>query len=128
MSVKQNLFVSVFVHKRLMMLNDVEYTIFKMFVTQMSNYLFVISFQLMFYKTLRYRLARALAIVLFGGTPFSCSHLCSLFMKLITKVCSLLEMMLYHFNRYLLGLVSTYECTYHCTEEFIIALANYVVS
>ena len=60
MSVKQNLFVSVFVHERLMMLNYVEYTTFKMFVTQMSNYLFVISFQLMFYKTLRYRLARAL--------------------------------------------------------------------
>ena len=59
MSVKQNLFVSVFVHKCLMMLNDVEYTTFKMFVTQMSNYLFVISFQLMLYKTLRYRLARA---------------------------------------------------------------------
>ena len=61
MSVKQNLFVSVFVHECLMMLNDVEYTTFKMFVTQMSNYLFVISFQLMFYKTLRYRLARALS-------------------------------------------------------------------
>ena len=43
-----------------MMLNDVEYTTFKTFVTQMSNYLFVISFQGMFYKTLRYRLARAL--------------------------------------------------------------------
>ena len=41
-----------------MMLNDVEYTTFKMFVMQMSNYLFVISFQLMFYKTLPYRLAR----------------------------------------------------------------------
>ena len=52
MSVKQNLFVSVFVHWCLMMLNDVEYTTFKMFVTQMSNYLFVISFQLMFHKTL----------------------------------------------------------------------------
>ena len=62
-SVKQNLFVSVFVHKCLMMLNDVEYTTFKMFVTQMSNYLFVISFQLMFYKTLRYRLARALEVI-----------------------------------------------------------------
>ena len=61
MSVKQNLFVSVFVHKCLMMLNYVEYTSFKMFLTQMSNYLFVISFQLMFYKTLRYRLARALS-------------------------------------------------------------------
>ena len=48
MSVKQNLFVSVFVHKCLMMLNDVEYTRFKRFVTQMSNYFFVISFQLMF--------------------------------------------------------------------------------
>ena len=60
MSVKQNLFVSVFVHKCLMMLNDVEYTTFKMFVTQMSNYLFVISFQLLFHKTLRYRLARPL--------------------------------------------------------------------
>ena len=57
MSVKQNLFVSVFVHKCLMMLNDVEYTTFKMFLTQISSYLSVISFQLMFYKTLRYRLA-----------------------------------------------------------------------
>ena len=28
------------------MLNDVEYTTFEMFVKQMSNYLFVISFQL----------------------------------------------------------------------------------
>ena len=43
MSVKQNLFVSVFVQKCLMMLNDVEYTTFKMFVTQMNNYLFVIN-------------------------------------------------------------------------------------
>ena len=60
MLVKQNFFVSAFVHKCLMMLNDVKYTTFKMFVTQMSNYLFVISFQLMFYKTVRYRLARAL--------------------------------------------------------------------
>ena len=60
LSVKQNFFVSVFVHKCLMMLNDVEYTTFKMFVTQMSNYLFVISFQLMFCETLRYRLARAI--------------------------------------------------------------------
>ena len=59
MSVKQNLFVSVFVHKYFMMLNDVEYTTFKMSVTQMSNYLLVISFQLMFYRTLHYRLARA---------------------------------------------------------------------
>ena len=33
-----------------------------MYVTQMTNYLFVISFQLMFYKTLRYRLARALHV------------------------------------------------------------------
>ena len=47
MSVKQNLFVSVIVHKCLMLI-DVEYTTFKTFVTQMSNYLFVISFQLMF--------------------------------------------------------------------------------
>ena len=59
MSVKQNLFVSFFVHECLMMLEDVEYTTFKMFVMQMSNDLFDISFQLMFYKTLRYRLARA---------------------------------------------------------------------
>ena len=66
MSVKQNFFVSAFVHECLIMLNDVEYTTFKMFVTQMSNYLFVISFQLMLYKTLRYRLARALYI-------FNCS-------------------------------------------------------
>ena len=41
-------------------MNDVEYTMFKMFVTQMSNNLFVISFQLMFYKTLRCTLARPL--------------------------------------------------------------------
>ena len=59
MSVKQNLFVSVFVHKCSMILNNVEYTIFKTFVTQMRNYPFVISFQLMFYKTLRCRLAGA---------------------------------------------------------------------
>ena len=64
MSVKQNLFVSVFVHKCLMMLNDVEYKTFKMFVTQMSNYLFVTSFQLLFYKTLRYRLARAILVTI----------------------------------------------------------------
>ena len=51
---------SVFVHKCLMVSNDVEYTTFKMFVTQMSNYLFVISFQLMFYKTLRCSLAKPL--------------------------------------------------------------------
>ena len=38
--------------------DDVEYTTFKMFVTHMSNYLFVIPFQLMFYKTLRCSLAR----------------------------------------------------------------------
>ena len=44
-SVTQNLFVSVFVHKCLMMLNDVEYTTFKMFVTQMSTYLFIISLE-----------------------------------------------------------------------------------
>ena len=62
MSVKQNFFVSVFVHKCLMVLNDVEYTIFKMFVTQMSNYLFVISFQLTLHRTLRCSLARALEL------------------------------------------------------------------
>ena len=67
-SVKQKLFVSVFVHKCLMMLNDVEYTTFKMFVKQISNYLFVMSFQLMFYKTLRYRLARALLKIRFEKT------------------------------------------------------------
>ena len=48
------------------MFDDVEYATFKMIVTQTSNYLFVISFQLMCYKTLRYRLARALCI-------FNCS-------------------------------------------------------
>ena len=32
MLVKQNFFVSVFVHECLMVLNDVEYTAFKMFV------------------------------------------------------------------------------------------------
>ena len=46
-----------------MMLNDVEFTTFKMFVTQMSNYLFAISFQLMFYNTLRYHLARPLGFI-----------------------------------------------------------------
>ena len=64
MSMKQNLFLSVFVHECLMMLNDVEYTTFKMFVMQISNYLFVISFQLMLYTTLRYCLARALAFLI----------------------------------------------------------------
>ena len=58
MSVKQNLFASVFAYKCLLVLNDVEYITFKMLVTQMSNYLFVISFQVMFYKTLRCSLAR----------------------------------------------------------------------
>ena len=62
MSVKQNIFLSVIVHECLMMVNDVEYTTFKMFITQMSNYLFVISFQLMLYKTVRYHLTRALCI------------------------------------------------------------------
>ena len=60
MSVKQNLSVSVFVHKCLM-LNVVEHATFKMFVTQISNYLFVISFRLMFYKTLRFSLARPMS-------------------------------------------------------------------
>ena len=67
MPVKQNLFVSVFVHKCLTVLNDVKYTTFKMFVTQMSNYFSVISFQLMFYKTLRCSLARLLAVLPSGG-------------------------------------------------------------
>ena len=49
MSVRQNLFVSVFVHKCLIVLNDVEHTTFRSFLMQMSNYLFVVSFQLMFY-------------------------------------------------------------------------------
>ena len=38
------------------MFDDVEYATFKMIVTQMINYLFAISFQLMFHKTLPYRL------------------------------------------------------------------------
>ena len=63
MSVKQNLFVSVFVYKCLMVLNDAEYTTFKMFVTQVTNYLFVISFQFMFHKTLHCSLARPLVWV-----------------------------------------------------------------
>ena len=61
MSVKQNLSVPVFVHKCLMVLNDVEYATFKMFVMQISNYLFVISFQLMPYKKLRFSLARPMS-------------------------------------------------------------------
>ena len=82
MSVKQNLFVSGFLHKCLMMLKDVEYTTFKMFVTQMSNYLFVISFQLLFYKTLHNRLARALEQQLLGFFSLSdhvTEMLCHLF-------------------------------------------------
>ena len=64
MSVKQNLFVSVIVHECLMMLNDVEYATFKMIVTQMSNYLLVICFQLMFYKILRHRLPEPYAFLI----------------------------------------------------------------
>ena len=42
----------------------------------MNNYLFVVSFQLMFYKTLRYRLARALrclhtCVILFAIVKYS---------------------------------------------------------
>ena len=62
----KHLFVSISVKQKpfcfnlcSQMFDDVEYTTFKIFVTQMSNYLFVISFQLMFYKILRYHLARA---------------------------------------------------------------------
>ena len=62
MSVKQNLFVSVFVHKCLMVLNDAKCATLKLFVAQRSNYLFVISFQLMVYKTLRCSLARPLVV------------------------------------------------------------------
>ena len=35
-------------------------------------------------------------------------------------------MVLYHFNRYPLGLVSAYLCCYHYTEEYVVALAYYV--
>ena len=78
-SVKQNLFV----HKCLMMLNDVKYTTFnKMFVTQMSNYhLLVISFQLMFYKTLRYRLARAS-----GPNKDKCSEIVEIYTLIISDL------------------------------------------
>ena len=70
MSVKQNLFVqSLFTN-----VDDVEYATFKIIVRQMSSYLFVISFQLMFYKTLRYRLPEPHA--------FSIAHL-------ISKVCTI---------------------------------------
>ena len=65
------------------MLNDVEYTTFKMFVTQMSNYLFVIFFQLMFYKTLRYRLARALRRISCRGrkhSQASCEYSLTIFL------------------------------------------------
>ena len=44
------------------MFDDVEYGTFKMIVMQMSNNLFVISFQLMFYRTLHYCLTGALCI------------------------------------------------------------------
>ena len=75
MSVKQNLFLSVFVHECLIMLNDVVYTTFKMFVTKMSNYLFVISFQLMLYEALRHRLARALKFICKNFSQKYCSHI-----------------------------------------------------
>ena len=39
-----------------------------------------------------------------------------------------IRMVPHRFNRYPLGLVSTYLCTNYRTEEFIIALANYDVS
>ena len=87
MSVKQNLFVSVFVHECLMMLNDVQYTPFKMFVTQMSNYLFVISFQLMFYKTLRYRLARALHILYINFRSDTYKHYPRYLLADVLKMC-----------------------------------------
>ena len=64
-SVKQNFFALVFVHKCLMVFNNVKYTTLKMFVTLMSNYLFVISFQLMLYKTLRCSLARPFDSIFF---------------------------------------------------------------
>ena len=66
MSVKQDLFLSVFVHECLMMLNDVEYTTFKMFVKQMSKLSLCYLFSINVYKTLCYRLARAVRI-------FNCS-------------------------------------------------------
>ena len=46
------------------MFDDVEYATFKMIVMQMSNYLFVISFLLMFYKTLRYRFPEPYAFLI----------------------------------------------------------------
>ena len=45
-----------------MMLNDVECETFNLFVKQISKNLFVISFQLMFHKTMRYHLPRALKV------------------------------------------------------------------
>ena len=93
MSVKQNLFVSVFVHKCLMILNDVEYTTFKMFVTQMRNYLFVISFQLMLYKTLRYHLARALPV------KISESCISSIQFYVGSKICHNINTTVFFFNQ-----------------------------
>ena len=40
----------------------------------------------------------------------------------------LIRMVLNHFSRYPLGLVSIYLRTYHRTEEFIMVLANHFVS
>ena len=57
MSMQQNLFVSIFVHKSMMMLRDAEYTTFKMFVMQMSNYLFVISFHLRWSETKKLKIS-----------------------------------------------------------------------
>ena len=48
LSMKQDLFVSAFIHKCLMMSNGFEYTTFKMFVTQMSNYFLVRFYRQMF--------------------------------------------------------------------------------
>ena len=58
------------------MLNDVEYATLKMIVMQMSSYLFVISFLLMFYKTLHivwpepyaFLIAHLISAVQFSGT------------------------------------------------------------
>ena len=67
MSVKQNLFVSVFVYECLMMLNDVEYTTFKMFVTQMSNYLLLFLFNLYFLKNIALSFSQSLMIIQFNS-------------------------------------------------------------
>ena len=64
------------------LLNDVECETFNLFVTQISRNFLVISFQYMFHKTLRYRLAKPL--VQFQFRLFYCGKDCQSFASNVT--------------------------------------------